>query len=108
MTKLSGVGGYYWEYQESLAAAGNGNTLMIPAGITALAVTVLASGGATARLEATMDGVDEIIGNTETYIAWPDGEVTSETDMSLSPATRAIRIVQTGAGASTLKVRATI
>ena len=91
-------------YNADLAAAGNTSTVLIPARCTHLAVSVQASGGATARLQVTLDSQAEIAASTETYIDWPDGEVTSETDMALSPAITGLRMVQTGAGASTLKV----
>ena len=97
--------GYTGYYTESLAAAGNGNTLIIPSGLRHLAVTILASAGA--KLQITLDPTDVINVSGETYIDWPEGEVTTETDMTLSPAVRGLRLVQTQSGTSSIKVGAT-
>ena len=106
MTKDYVGDGYVYTYDYSLAAAENGEAIFIPPGARDVAVTVTASGGA--KAQATVDDSAAIAAASATYIDWPDGVVTTETSSILSPAVTAVRLVQTVAGTSTIKVRAQV
>ena len=103
MTKEPTNSGISWKYTEALTAAGNGKTVFVPSGLKHLAVSITASAGA--KLQVTMDPINIIQADTEDYIDWPEGEVTTEKDMALSPAITAFRLVQTQAGTSDIKAR---
>ena len=98
--------GYAYTYDESLTGVGNGTDILIPPGARDVAVTVKASGGA--KAQATVDDSATVVAGSATYIDWPPSAVTTETSSILSPASTAVRLVQTVAGTSSIKVRAQI
>lgn len=93
-----------FEYKQELAAAGNGDWILIPDEIQNISVVAQGAGGATARVETTVSTYADVLDDVAIGIAWTAGEITvATTDVAL-PCT-AIRLVQTGAGTSLLSVR---
>ena len=93
------------EYSESLAAAGDTKFVLVPDDVQSVAVTAQASGGATVIVYTSTDPIAVIkSGSGITWIPWVEGAVTSATGSVFFPVT-AIKMTQTGAGASKLTIR---
>jgi len=95
---------YAYEYQDDLAAAGDGDWILIPADVRTVVATCEAS-GTTAKVQTTTDTIASIDAGTETAVDWDEGSVSTAVSAACDPPT-AIRIVQDGAGTSKLTVRA--
>jgi len=96
---------FAFESSEELAAAGNTPDLLIPDDVQTISVTVQASGGATANVYTTTDPISIVkAAATVTWVAWSAGAVTTATAGVFYPVT-AIRMTQTGAGASKMTLR---
>lgn len=96
-----------WQASDALAGAGNGKAIIIPDGVNTVAVTVVPSGGASAKVQATTDLINLVEQESASvvWVDWDAGLVSANTQDYCVPVT-AIRLVQSGAGASTLSVRA--
>ena len=103
--KDGGVKTFAFEYSESLAAAGDTETILVPDDIQGLSVTAQAAGGATAKIYTTTDPIGIVkSGVGITWIEWSSGAVTDATAAVFHPVT-AIKMTQTGAGTSKITVR---
>jgi hypothetical protein len=101
-----GEKGFGFEMTVSLAAAGDTDSILIPDDVQNVSVTAQASGGATATIYTTTDLISTIkAAGTITWVAWATGAVTTATGGVFYPVT-AIKMTQTGAGASVLSIRA--
>ena len=88
-----------------LAAAGSTDSILIPDDVQNISVTAQASGGATATIYTTTDLVSTVkAAGTITWVPWAAGAVTTATGGVFYPVT-AIKMTQTGAGASTISLR---
>jgi hypothetical protein len=95
-----------FQYVASLAAAGNGDSILIPDDVDNVSVTVQAAGGATAEVQTTTDDIVTVqSGVGVTWVPSSLSGVTTAQAGTFHPVT-AIRIVQTGAGTSKMTVRA--
>lgn len=93
-----------FEYSDSLAAAGNGNSIIIPDDIQNIAIAIKPT-GCNVKFQYTVDSVSEVKAGTEEWFDSDLGLVAVDTSDVLYPCT-AIRLVQSGAGSSIIKVRA--
>ena len=96
--------GIVYKYGYSLASASNGDAILLVACNRDVAISIQATGGA--KLQATVDTAAEIAAGTEDWIDWPYGAITTEQGTTVSPAVTAVRMVQTAAGTSQIKVSA--
>jgi len=103
--RSGGVKTFAFEYEESLSSSGNGDWLLIPDDMSGISVTVQASGGATAKVQTTIDPLSVVKSGTGiTAVDWDYGEVTTPTQDYAMPVT-AIRLVQSGSGTTKMTVR---
>jgi hypothetical protein len=95
-----------WEAEDSLAGAGNGKAIIVPDGVNQLAVTLAITSGS-AKVQTTTDKINAVEQEkaTVTWVDWDAGEVSATRADVCAPVT-ALRLVQTTAGATALKVRA--
>ena len=93
-------------YEKSLplAAAGNGAWILIPRGVSVISY-VVAPVGCTVKVQFTNSPVATVKSGSPIAIDWPSGDVAVNTSDASRPVTAA-RLVQTGAGSSTLEMRA--
>jgi len=90
LTWTKGAEGRY-RYSGSVGSGLTSDPLFVGAAVCSVAI--LPAGGASGRLEYTMDDIDAVNGATATWIAWPHGAVTANTaDVIQGPVT-AIRAV---------------
>ena len=101
------TGEYAWEASESLAAAGNGSAIIMPRGIAGASVTVISDGAASAKVQATTSKINDVTQEKATvkWVDWDAGAVLVNTQDYVMPCT-AIRLVQAGAGATSILVHA--
>lgn len=103
----SGRGGYFnniHEYEETLESPGNGEWILVPAGITSINCTLYFSGGGSGKIQTTSSSIEKVNANNAVAVDWPHGEVSDTTQDTTSPVT-AIRQVCVGA-TSILALRA--
>jgi len=94
-----------FEYSESLAAAGDSKSVLIPDDVKSIAVTAQGADGATATIHTTTDPVSVVKSGTGvTWIAWSFGAVTTAIGAIFAPVT-AIKMVQANAGTSKITLR---
>ena len=94
-----------YHYTSALAAAGNGISILIPAGAAYVTVTAQGGGGASACVYTSTDSVDIVKADAAvTWVAWNAGSVTAAVGSVFYPVS-AIRVVQTSSGTSKLTVR---
>lgn len=68
------------EYEETLSTAGNGSSVLIPAGAHNVTVTLSFEGeGASGKVQATTDPVQKVLDDEATWVDWPHGEVSDMT-----------------------------
>lgn len=97
---------FAFEAEDSLAAASNGEWILIPKGVRRITVTVVPGGGATAKIQTSTDSIEIIKSGTGiTAVDWDAGAVSSTTQDVAYPVT-AMRLVQIGAGFAKLSMRA--
>jgi hypothetical protein len=97
--------GNSFEYTENLLSAMDSNIILIPSIVQNVSVEAEATGGATATVYETTDSILTVrTGIGITWIAWAHGAVTTAKSSSLYPPT-AIKLTQTGAGASKISIR---
>lgn len=90
-----------YEAESSLAAAGNGDWILMPADIQNIAVTVSVGGGGAGKVQTSTDKVATIIsGSGIVAIDWSAGAVSANTADKSAPVT-AMRLVQTSVGGTT-------
>jgi hypothetical protein len=103
---LSPTGKTAFEATDTLVAGGDGVSILIPAGISAISVQVTMSGGGTCNVQTTTDPVATVkSGSGITWVAWDKGTVSSTAQAVCAPVT-ALKLVQVHAGACALSVRA--
>jgi len=103
--RSGGIKTFAFEFVETLSSSGNGDWLLIPDDMTGISVTVQAGGGATAKVQTTIDPLAVVKSGTGiTAVDWDYGEVSSPTQDYALPVT-AIRLVQVGAGTSKMTIR---
>ena len=105
-TELATGQTFSFEANEILNAAGDSSSILIPQLVANVIVTVEASGGATACVYSTTDPVAIVkVGTGITWLAWHNGAVSAATASAFFPVT-AVKMTQTGAGASKISIRA--
>ena len=92
-----------WEYEDSLAAPSNGNTVLVPAGINGISVTLDITAGS-GKIQTTTDLLATVKTGTPVWIDWPLGVVAADTQDWVRPVA-AIRQVN-AAGTTKMKLRA--
>jgi len=95
-----------WEGEFDLSSAGNSDPIIIPDGINKISVTLVPSGGATAKVQTSTDKVNDLEQGDSglTWIDWYAGIVSVATQDVAEPVS-GMRFVQVGSGAVLLKVR---
>lgn len=92
-----------FEYSETLRALGNTKKILIPMTCNTVSVSLSFTGGAKGKVQACIDLLDNIRAGTETWVDWPDGEISTAMQATCNPPA-SIRAVMTDAGtAGTLK-----
>ena len=92
-----------WEYDDQLSSPGNGNTVIVPAGVTVISVTLGITTGS-GKIQTTTNLLDDVISNTGiVWQDWDDGVVTDNTQDYTSAVT-AIRQVNVS-GTSRMMLR---
>ena len=81
-----------------IVTSGNGEWLLIPAGVGDLLVSITPSGG-TARVEYTQDSFQAVEDDTAIGKPWSEGDVAGYTDVIMANAVTAIRCVASGGSA---------
>lgn len=104
-TSEGGEKGKAFEYSLNLAAPGNSDSILIPDDISSISVLAISDGAASAKVQTTVDDVSIVKAGTETWIDWDFGAVLANQADVFYPVT-AIRLVQAGAGATGLRIRA--
>ena len=100
-----GEKGRAFEETSELAAAGNGDWILVPDDIRQLVITVVPT-TATAKVQTTTDPIAVVKSGTGiTAVDWDAGAVSSTTQDVAYPVT-ALRLVQIGAGTAKMSVRA--
>jgi len=94
-----------WEADQDLDAAGNGSAIILPRGINGASVTVVSDGAASAKVQASTSALADIDKATAVWVDWDAGAVLVNTQDYVKPCT-AIRLVQAGAGATSIIVSA--
>ena len=96
-----------WQYEDSLSGAGNGAAIIIPDGVNKISVTAIPAGGCSVKVQATTDKINDVEQEKAT-VDWVDWDIglSATTAQDVSDPCTAIRLVQSGAGSSELKVRA--
>ena len=94
-----------YEYEESLAAPGNGKAVLIPDGVEWWTTTMSFTGGAEGKVQLSTDSVDTIKTGTVTWVDswWGDAD---DTYIDFYFLVTAFRMVQTVAGTMKLTARA--
>ena len=94
-----------YDYSDELTSASNGDTVIIPATITGITVTLEIDTG-NGKVQASTTPVNEILAdeNNAVWVDWDSGTVTVNTQDRVSPVS-AIRQVN-GAGTTKLTLRA--
>ena len=96
---------FAWEYEESLAAGGNGESVILPDEIIGFAVTVEFTGGGTGYISTTTDSISNVKAGTCTWVTWDLGTVGTTKQDYARPVT-AIRMTQVAAGTMKMTCRA--
>ena len=96
---------FAFEVSETLSAAGNGTTFIVPDEIATIAVTVSFTGSAKGKMQHTTDSVAEAKAGTCTWIDWDIGEIGANRTNMCDPVT-ALRAVQTDTGTMKVSMRA--
>jgi hypothetical protein len=93
-----------YELEVSLATAGNSEWVIVPRGTDTVTITVVCTGGATAKIQTSTDTVYTVKSGTPTPVDWGAGATTGPlTEYTIR--VTAWRLVQIGAG--TAKAKAT-
>lgn len=99
-----------WEFQETAVGENvAGTSIIIPAGVLAVGVTVVAGAAGTYKVQATTDKIYTIKNtpNSVTWVDWDKGTIGATAQDVLSPGASAVRLYSvTGANAHTIKVSA--
>ena len=95
-----------WEYEDNLAAPGNGYSIIIPDEVQHLSLTASFSGGGTGKVQTTTSTLEVVkTGTNIVWVDWDNGTVAITTQNACYPVT-AVRMVQIHAGTMKLEVRA--
>jgi hypothetical protein len=101
--KDGGEKGFRFEYEESLSAAGDGNSILIPDDIQNVSIAVEPGGGSQVKFQYTLDKVETVKSGSPVWHDSDTGLSSSAYTDVLYPCT-AVRLVQSGAGTSKIKV----
>ena len=80
-----------FEFNESKAAAGNGNTIVIPPNIKGIAVTLEITAG-NGKVQATTSSLADVLAGAEVWVDWSKGAITATAQDYVMPCT-ALRLV---------------
>jgi hypothetical protein len=102
---------YIYESQDSVNANTTaGTTIILPAGVNSCGVSVKVGAGATVKVQASTDLINDLRTDavTNTWKDWPLGNITSDDQDELSVGASAVRLycVATAGTTSTIKVSA--
>ena len=95
---------FAYEASETLTAAGNGTSFIIPDEVYRVAVTVSFTGGAQGLVQATTSTVASVKAATAVWVNWPSGTVSATTQNVCDPVT-AVRSVQSAPGTMKIEIR---
>ena len=103
---LYGYNKFAYQMTQSLAAAGDTPSILIPAGVISVMVVAQAASGATAAVYASTDTLAVVQSGTGiTWVLWDEGAITTAKSTVYSPVT-ALKMTQVGSGTSKISVRA--
>jgi hypothetical protein len=75
-----------WEIEEELSSAGNGKSVIIPAGCVQIAVTLEVTAGE-GKVQASTSLLSDVKADTAVWVDWPSGNVTVNTQQASVPVT---------------------
>ena len=92
-----------YEHSDTVAAPGNGNSVIVPADVKGISVTLKITGGQ-AKVQTTTDTIANVLDDSAEWVDWDAGDVATTTQDYAVPVT-AIRQVN-ASGTSVLQLRA--
>lgn len=92
-----------WEYKDTKASTGNGNSIIIPTCVKKISLTLEMTSGS-GKVQTTTSKLADVVGGTEAWVDWTSGSVSANTREVFDPVT-AVRLVNTS-GTIYLSVRA--
>ena len=104
-TKDTGAPGRSLEYTDTLAAAGNGNSILTPDDVHGITITLVTT--AQAKVQTCNNSHTEVmVGVGLTWDDWDYGLISATTQTDPFYPVTAFRMVQVGAGSSKMQMRA--